>query len=905
MPAAAEFPTIPRDDVFVRLTQSPAGQACVITPNHRLSLALQREFGERQALRGEVLWESADILPWSGFLERACHDAYYADIEPLPLALGSAESQALWENLLRNSATGEGLLAVADAAKLAHDAWQLTLIWRLERHLRAATLNEDSKAFVDWAPRYERALQRGGWMDAVELADRVLPLLTDGRIRRPQTLIVYGFDSFTPQQADFLRGLEQAGCAVMLAVSPVRSGRVLRVPCADAEREIHQAAAWARTRLESGCTRIGVVVPDLAARRADVVRIFSAVMAPDFALPGAAGTALPFNLSLGEPLVDHPAVNTALLLLELAGRDIEFERASRILRSPFIAGGDSERSGRALLDVELRGRAEPSLTLERLQGMVGRHGADCPQLMRHLTAFAEFRRSRLFGSQAPSIWARAFSEALAALGFPGERALDSVEYQTLKRWHEVVAGFAALDRVVPRMGYAEALSRLRRMAGDSLFQPESSDVPIQILGVLETSGLTFDCVWIMGLGDQNWPPPQRPNPFLPLAVQRAAGLPQSSAAETLETARRQTERWCASAGEVILSHALREDDRELRPSALIAQVPAMEPEIAIHADYRAAIHATRALELVADDKAPPLADGHVVGGGTGLLKDQAACPFRAFAVRRLHAMSPEVPHTGLDALERGNLVHGVLAKVWMQLRTSAALHSIANAELDAMLATAADEAMARIQRERPAALSGRFADIEKRRLTGLARAFLEEDRKRGDFTVIAVEDKRGMAIGGMQLNARLDRVDETADGRRIVIDYKTGNANPGDMLGERPEEPQLPLYVITGEPDAAAVAFARVKTGDMAYVGLARDGDLLPGVKAHADSRHRDQYPFWPDLLAAWRSDLERIALQFASGVSAVDPKRYPQTCQFCDVQPFCRIRERLGEPVEDGESGA
>ena len=46
------------------------------------------------------------------------------------------------------------------------------------------------------------------------------------------------------------------------------------------------------------------------------------------------------------------------------------------------------------------------------------------------------------------------------------------------------------------------------------------------------------------------------------------------------------------------------------------------------------------------------------------------------------------------------------------------------------------------------------------------------------------------------------------------------------------------------------------------------------------------------------------IALQFADGISAVDPKRYPQSCQFCDQQPFCRIRERLGEPVTEGEGG-
>jgi len=211
MAAGAVFHTISRDEVFDRLTQLPAKNHCVVTPNPRLSLVLQREFGERQMAEGRVLWESADILSWSGFLERAGEDARYADIAPLPLLLSQAQSHALWEHLLRASPSGEALLAIADAARLAHEAWQLTRAWRLEPQLRGAAQNEDSKAFQDWAPRYERVLQRNGLMDAVELADRVLPLMTDGYIRRPQTLVAYGFDSFTPQQSEFLGRLHRPG----------------------------------------------------------------------------------------------------------------------------------------------------------------------------------------------------------------------------------------------------------------------------------------------------------------------------------------------------------------------------------------------------------------------------------------------------------------------------------------------------------------------------------------------------------------------------------------------------------------------------------------------------------------------------------------------------------------------
>ncbi len=901
MTVGAAFPQISHDEIFSRLKAGPADQVCVLTSNRRLALFMQREYAERQMALGAALWDTPDILPLTGFIQRAFEDARYDADQALPRVLTAEQSRVLWESLVRASDAGSRLLAVTEAAALAHEAWQLTVSWRLGDRLRGAQHNEDAKAFLDWSPRYERELRRHGQIDAVELADHVRQLVGKRSISLPQQVIVCGFDSFTPQQVEFLDGLRQAGCEVLLASNPEIAATVNRAPCADAEQELHAAAAWARARLEAGCRRIGIVVPDIAARRAAIVRVFSATMAPDFALPDAEPGVLPFNLSLGEPLTAYALVNAALTVLQLAGRNIEYERASRLLRSPFIIGAESERSARAALDMDWRQHAEPVTTLD---GLCSLHGGDCPQLSRMLKRLGEFRKERLFGAQAPSQWARAMSEALAVAGFPGERSLDSVEYQTLKRWHEIVAGFAALDQVAPKIGYAEALSRLRRMADETLFQPETPEVPVQILGVLETSGLAFDALWVMGLDDEHWPQAYRPNPFLPLAVQRAASLPQSSAEQALETARQLTRRWSAAAPEVVLSHALRDDDRELKPSPLIATVSEQALEVPV-TDFGLAIHAARAVDIEAADVIPPLVGSGVKGGGSGLLKDQAACPFRAYARHRLHAEAPDAPHTGLDALERGSLVHRVLAEVWVQLKDSATLAATDEARLNALLAGAAAAAIAGIRRDRPTVLSGRFADIEKQRLIALARAWLNQDRSRDAFAVVAVEDKRSLTIGPLTLNARLDRVDQTVDGRRIVIDYKTGVANAAAMLGERPDEPQLPLYLVASESAAAAVAFAQVRAGDQGYVGLARDGDLLPGVPAFADSRQRGEHGDWSSLVAAWQTELEKIAGEFAAGHAAVDPKRLPHTCQYCDLGPLCRIRERSGETLADGEGDA
>ena len=56
--------------------------------------------------------------------------------------------------------------------------------------------------------------------------------------------------------------------------------------------------------------------------------------------------------------------------------------------------------------------------------------------------------------------------------------------------------------------------------------------------------------------------------------------------------------------------------------------------------------------------------------------------------------------------------------------------------------------------------------------------------------------------------------------------------------------------------------------------------------------------------------DLERgtlklaIAESFSKGDAKVNPKKYPDTCRNCDLQPFCRISERTEGAYAEPEDG-
>ncbi|MBL8499049.1 MAG: PD-(D/E)XK nuclease family protein, partial [Nitrosomonas sp.] len=860
MSDSSQFPQVPLSEVFKRID---AGTT-VVTPNRRLALALKEKFDQDQISRNMAVWYSVDILPLTALIERIYLDALYAvQSFRLPLLLSASQEQVLWESIIRSSATGKTLLRIAQTAQLAREAWQLAHAWQITDHLNDGYPNEDGRAFLDWASAYREITQRNWQTDRARITDLLTEHYESFDIKKTPSLICYGFDIFTPQQNAFLRKLTAAGCEISVAALPARSsqssGAMRRMEYPGSRDEIYQAALWARSKIAGAdhAVRVGIVVPALSGYRNVLMRIFAAVMCPDirFALPGATRPVVPFNVSLGLALTSYPLIDAALVSLALLDQALAFHRVSHWLRSPFLAGGKAEMEQRALLDARIRRNAEPMITLERLFALATQAGGqtNCPVLLRCLSALMEFRQTKLLQSASHSAFAQVILEVLEIVGFPGERGLDSTEFQTLEKWHTLVADFATLDHVVAKTNYSEAIGRLKRIVGDTLFQPETPDAPIQILGVLEAAGMEFDHLWVMGLSDQQWPLRARPNPFLPLELQRSAQLPLGSVQESLVYCRRLTQGWLSAAREVVLSYPKFSDDRdghELKPSPLIQSITENKPVFLALEQHRERIIQSCELERIEDDQAPPLdteVAGQSIKGGTVVLKDYAACPFRAWARHRLRIANLEAPHTGLNAMERGVLVHQVLAQIWRQLKTKEVLEAMADYDLDGMLERIAKEAVCEMQQARPIALSKRFAQIERRRLVRLVREWLNEEKKRDHFTVIATEEKLSIQVGDLVLNARLDRVDELTDGQHIIIDYKTRKQPVQSMIGERPDEPQLPLYLVMtkAQQDAVGVAFAAVKRGEMGFAAIVRDPDLLPGVKAFSQVNGCKQFATW------------------------------------------------------------
>lgn len=524
----------------------------------------------------------------------------------------------------------------------------------------------------------------------------------------------------------------------------------------------------------------------------------------------------------------------------------------------------------------------------------------CDRTARQLQAFLAARQS-WNRRQSTQEWARSLSRALSQLGWPGETPLQSEGYQTLQAWLDALQQFSSLSRVGTDLDLSEAIGLLSQTLRQTIYQPESAEAPIQIMGTLESAGQQFDALWVTGMGQNTFPAPPRPNPFVPLSLQRQAGVPGATTESAYQMAREQIQQWNRSARWVHYSWPAQVDGAAVSVTPLLKHHPVNEQGAAPRDDAERVLFEVARLETLQTDQAPALDHPGNIRGGVAVLRDQSACPFRAFARHRLVAAGLEEPQPGVDPRLRGSLVHQCLEAVWQELSDQQHLLALSN---DARKHLIEDVVASVFQRQLGYKddLQDAWIRIEHTRICGLLSDWLEVEAQRSPFSVLETEARQSVQVGALQLQVSVDRIDQLEPDGLLVVDYKTGDCRPQDWFGERPKDPQLPLYGCFTREGVRGLAFGRLKTGKMGWVGVADPSlslselkalDRLPEGLAEAD---------WPAQQQSWRTHLERLADGFVHGDARVDP--LPKACDYCDLDTLCRVQS-LGEEGEEGTDDA
>jgi ATP-dependent helicase/nuclease subunit B len=867
------------------LAAAAAGRT-VLAPNTELAAALFDAIERAHRDAGDEIWPTPRVRDFAGWLREQYLQRQLTDSES-PRVLSDVEERELWRAVIDTADPGQAFLDPGGASRAARRVRRTLREYNIPLQALADDKSEEVQAFLAWNHAFDQRCRALGCVSADTLLSSLGgPASPVAWIESPQ---------WRPVAYEWLRRYGQ-----VLMPQTTGSPTVSQLAAPSAVAELSAIADWAGTNLAREGFRAWICIPDLNRRRSEVVDALDAVLAPQrFELRSDNGAA-PYAVAGGTPLAGYAPVRAALDTFAAGLGLLSFARFSALLRAPQLQSSDSEASAAAQLDVALRRRASSEADLSSwldLAERVARSEGIAPtvavqRLRASHQALVDSRGARVL-SEWVSVWIAALEAGPWAL----RGRWSSVEYQAAERFRELLTTLAMADATLGTHSRESAQRILRRAVHDTAFQVQTGVPAIWISGQLMDPWLNYDGLWVSSCSDEQWPPPIAPVALLPVRLQRHYGVISSGAESQLALAADLQNRWQKRASQCIFSYAHPGDGSQatvspLLPRNAVARLPALTAAPRPH--WRALLESAPQLESLWDELAPPVAQNERTRG-VATLRAQSRCAFRGFAETRLDAQPLEQPVPGFNERERGELVHHALEHIWSILRDSGSLRALTAEAQHLLLDDAARRALTVVcTRRDPGA---RWRRRERLRLQNLLGKWLDVERARAPFMVEALEGNTQLArFGGLDFGVRIDRVDRLLDGARVLIDYKTGAAI-ADWRGERPDNPQLPIYALLLPKSLVAVAYAKVNAAEPGFVAESERREIF---NPRSRSSQLEGMPSFAALVGVWSQRVERIAAEFVSGHAEVAPTM--NACKTCDLQGLCRVPAALEEPEDPHE---
>jgi ATP-dependent helicase/nuclease subunit B len=861
--------------------ESGATLACATTQRQA---AIRAAWATQRRGAGQVLWRTPRVFTFAQLAERTLHECWAAAQLPDRLLPPAAEWAELRE--WRREAGGG-----AEARALLHAV----------------------RTLADWRiPRTPQALGGSPEGDLLLEALHRLDNLFDSRDRRPlrdwlatieprgEPLWACGVANLAAAPREALR---RWGATT---VEPAGSLAPVAITCAENDdHELEIIAAWCRERLERDpACRLLIVDARLRQRRSFYDRMLSQTLAPSEWLSAAARQqSTIFAVEGGRPFAEFPLIAHALLSLRLLSGRLAFSEVVQWLRLPFLDGTDNFAGAAA--EQLLRDGRKLELSGVELGEILERHGRPetAVSAMAAKLRLAAATLSR--GRRTPAEWSPRLLLALRQLGWHGSRPLRSDEQQTVARWHALLDEYAALGAWLPMQTASEAVATLADLATERNFDPASVAAPVTLTESHDDPVVRYDAIWVAGLDASQWPAAPRPDVFIPLRLQNAAGIPWASARGQTTVAHRSLEAWRAAANALTFSWARLEGEAQRSASPLLARFgdPHKMPAriIVPLAESLRRIP----LETLEDVQGTRVDTSHVVVGGVTPLTLQAECGFHAYAEVRLAAEKLEQPSPGLDPRERGMLLHKALELVWIKLKDYWHLAPSEEPLRVPLVADSVAAAVVAVFRGHVPAELRLAVERERHRLEVLIEALLKEEQRRPPFAVVALEARREVYVAGGRFQVRIDRIDSIEGGGVAILDYKSGEARAPRWDDERVRDPQLLSYLLA-EQDAGVQALANVAlaNGRAKFCGRSSRTGLLPGIRGmdpnKVPAEQIDQA--WQGQLDRWLRALTSLAADYIAGHAPVQPA--PDVCRNCHLTILCRRVELARVEMEAGDGG-
>lgn len=632
--------------------------------------------------------------------------------------------------------------------------------------------------------------------------------------------------------------------------------------------ELMAAAQWcAEVHQAHPEAQIGVVVPDLSTHYDRVLRQFAATLSPDRDSRDPI-----FDVSGGKSLVGQPVWRHAKILLNWIKQPADQATLAPLLNSPYVS----------LPWCEVLRKEWPNWARRTVSPSAFARHEDAQPLLSLIQNLPS--KARL------DVWIASVDALLKSVRWPTTSDLGSVQFQATVNIQEILTTLAA-EADDTLLSYDDALE-LMDWALDQTFAPQRQSANIQVLGMLETTGLTFSHLWVCGMSAEQFPGKSKLSAFIPRQVALSHGMPRCTQPQELEFAERTLASWINRTQTLHLSFTNTQNGALVGPTPLASQdhqetqtkVLSDSMPTAFNLSLRHPFMRPSNIRLtISQNHQGSAIPAGPVSGGSSRLENHAKCAFMGFALHRLGLKNPVPARDFLNPMERGSALHWVMEQYFQRYPDS----STALSQPETAIEELCKQAIARYTH-----LPEPFIEAEQSRLTQLIIDWLAVEAERTPFRVAETEARYTLELGDLSFSLRIDRLDDV-DGAMVLIDYKTGRVSTGPALGESPAAPQLPSYSLIRD-DIAGVYYGQVQSAEQKLIGLAGGVEQLTEGR-NAQVKTTATEPGWAQQRRLWRQHLTGLASEIAAGDARVNP--LPNACRHCNLKPLCRINEKRRDP--------
>lgn len=809
------------------------------------------------------------------------------------------------------------LLNIPATAKLLYQAWTMNCEWLgSDQALALASYRglAETDLYLEVVDVYRTALEKRHAQDQALYSQTQLRWLQHVGLLSTEHFVLHGFDDLSPNTRLWKKTMESFGCSVALDKEESTRDRFqLQVeslhcyPAQDRFDEAQQVSLWAIQQVNEliktkplNEIRVAIVAPDLTEYKTLLTQaldeqLYQKGLSRQLSQNNLADSAL-YNTSLGEPLNTVPLVNNAMQTLALLLQPeklIPYQDWSRWLISPYTAGQltlrqEADSAFRSLQWAQLKW---PKLFSGR------RVGADNPEGELSENRAVEKLPKKLVDSllnwldnnvnQDPDLGEKYIGlaqfvalvlQALQALGWPGDRVLSSAEFQQKAAFENALQQFARLDEMNGKQSRSAWLKLFNQYLSETVHQPQSTGhQPIQIMGMLEAGGQSFDALWVLGLTNESWPRAANPNPFIPTDLQRQLAMPRSDAARELHYAQQTSQRLVHSSANVYWSYPKQIGEAGFLPTSIFPNVgeasvamwhPLNYQSLSQHLHRQEDGHSRLlwALDAVGNE----LAEGSTAPGGTGILQAQSQCPLMAYIDYRLGAKyGLQDVEDRLQNTNQGTLVHAVLEWFWQETQNQSALLLLSEDEIRTRLNKYIEHAFTELQ----SGLAEGIQAVEQNRILELCLQWLQMESGREPFAVSETEQETRINLAGIEFKVIIDRVDQV-NGKAVILDYKTGKASIKALLKTPIQAPQLAVYLFAVEQDIAGIGYGLLHSDDGVNISaISEEKDMISSARTiqvfsrMAEKEGGDFYQVsWNDFLDHLKDQVLELAQQVREG---------------------------------------